>query len=432
MFEPATFSLFVRRHPPERGFLVAAGVADALSYLERFAFGPDDLAYLSDTGLFRPDFLDYLARLRFTGDVHAMAEGDLFFANEPILEVTAPLIEAQLIETYLINVVHFQSLIATKAARCYRAARGRQLVDFSLRRTHGSDAGLKVARASYIGGFDATSNVLAGKLYGIPIVGTMAHSFVMAFDNETDAFRAYGSTFPDAAALLIDTYDTLAAARLAAAVGRELGRQGHRLRGVRLDSGDLLDLSRKTREVLDGAGLRDTRIYASGGLNEYKLERLTAAGAAIDVFGVGTDMGTSGDAPWLDMAYKLVEYAGRPRLKLSAEKLTYPGRKQVYRFTAGGGVYAEDVLALRDESAEEAAKAVRQRRARGEPPRPLLTKVMEHGHTLGPQPALADARNRCLHEFGRLPDQYKALSNPAAYPVRLSARLYAFLAPAVR
>ncbi len=423
MFSPATFSLFVRSYPPGRGFFVAAGLPEALSYLEHFAFSEEDLAFLSHTGLFRPDFLDYLSRLRFTGEVHALPEGQIFFAQEPILEVTAPLIEAQLVETYLINALHLPCLVATKAARCFWAARGRGVVDFSLRRTHGSDAGLKVARSSYLCGFDGTSNVLAGKLYGIPTVGTMAHSFIMSFDEEVKAFEAYCETFPDSSALLIDTYDTLEGARRAAEVGLKLKAQGHRLRGVRLDSGDLLALSRQVRRILDDAGLKETRIYASGGLNEYQLEELTEAGAPIDVFGVGTDMGTSGDAPWLDMAYKLVEYAGKPRLKLSSRKVSYLGKKQIYRISNPQGQWVQDILALREETLQDLCQTEGVNPAEAEP---LLHKVMEEGKTLTPLPPLKEARENFLKNFDRLPDPHKALRQPAPYPVRLSRRLHTF------
>jgi nicotinate phosphoribosyltransferase len=350
MFAPATFSLFVRQLPPNRGFLVAAGLADVVRFLETFTFSAEDLAFLQQTGRFHSDFLDYLTHLRFTGDVYALPEGRLCFAHEPLVEITAPVIEAQIVETFVLNAIHMQTLIAGKAARCFHAAQGRMLVDFSLRRTHGVDAGLKVARASYLAGFNGTSNVLAGKLYGVPFYGTMAHSFIQSFDDEEAAFRAYADTFPDDTALLIDTYDTIAGAQRAARVGQALRQRGYRLRGVRLDSGDLLTLSQQTRNILDAAGLTDTRIYASGGLNEHEVARLVAGGAPIDVFGVGTDMGVSGDAPALDMAYKLVEYAGRPRLKLSSKKVSLPGKKQAFRVMDTEGQCARDVLGLREES----------------------------------------------------------------------------------
>lgn len=407
----ATFSLFVRDLPPERGFLVAAGLEDVLRFLEDFRFPPEALEYLESTGIFARPFLDYLAELRFTGDVWAVPEGTLVFAQEPILEITAPIIQAQIAETYVINQVHLQTMIATKAARCVAAARGRGVVDFALRRTHGVDAGLKVARCSYLVGFQATSNVLAGKVYGIPITGTMAHSFIMAFAEEEEAFRAFAETFPERAIFLIDTYDTLEGARRAARVGLELRERGRRLLGVRLDSGDLLALSREVRRILDEAGLPEVRILASGGLDEYRIEELVQAGAPIDAFGVGTRMGVSEDWPWLDMAYKLVAYEGRPARKLSPGKASLPGPKQVFRFYDEEGKMKEDILALREERIEGGA--------------PLLEKVMEGGRLLRPHPALAELRERFREAFGRLPEPYKALREAPRYPVRLSPSLEA-------
>ncbi len=442
MSASATFSLFVRNYPTDRGFFVAAGLAEVISYLESFAFSAEDIKFLSGTGLFDSDFLDYLSQLHFTGDVRAMPEGRIFFTNEPLIEVTAPMLEAQIVETYLINTMHLQSIIATKAARCFWAARGKGLVDFSLRRAHGTDAGLKVARASFIAGFDGTSNVLAGKLYGIPIVGTMAHSFIMSFDNEIEAFRAYAQTFPESSSLLIDTYDTATGARRATRVGQGLKAKGHKLRGVRLDSGDLLALSQDTRKILDTAELKDTRIYASGGLNEYKVEQLTTAGAPIDVFGVGTEMGTSGDAPWMDIAYKLVEYAGKPRLKLSTEKISYLGKKQVYRLFDSQGLFAQDLLALQEETWEEICQQVCPER-RGEAcfartregtpqAEPLLHKVMEGGKLCAPLPSLAAIREAFLADFRRLPNAYKTLRRPPSYLVSLTPRLFSFQQQAVQ
>jgi nicotinate phosphoribosyltransferase len=428
MFAPATFSLFVRKLPPDRGFLVAVGLEEVVHFLERFAFSADDLAFLRQTGRFPADFLDYLAQLRFTGDVYALPEGRLFFANEPLLEITAPIIEAQVIETFVLNAMHFQTLIASKAARCFQAAQGRMLVDFALRRTHGIDAGLKVARASYLAGFAGTSNVLAGKRYGVPFYGTMAHSFIQSFDEEEAAFRAYADTFPAETALLIDTYDTLAGAQRAARVGQSLYQRGYHLQGVRLDSGDLLALSQQTRTILDTAGLTDTRIYASGGLNEHEVAHLVTAGAPIDVFGVGTDMGVSGDAPSLDMAYKLVEYAGKPRLKLSSQKVSLLGKKQVFRLTDADAQYTRDFVGLREESLAEVGRAAEVPRERITP---LLEKVMDHGRLLHPLPTLDECRGLFLTEFARLPEAYKALRTPARYPVSLTLTLGRFQDEAV-
>ncbi|MBI4340641.1 MAG: nicotinate phosphoribosyltransferase [Chloroflexi bacterium] len=412
MHGEATFSLFARTLPPGRAYLVAAGLEDVLRYLQGLRFSPIDLDYLGSTGIFGADFLEHLKGFRFTGSVWAVPEGRLVFPNEPLLEVTAPIPEAQIVETYIINQVHLQTTIATKAARCLWAAGGRRLVDFSLRRTHGADAGLKVARASYIAGFESTSNVLAGRQYGIPIAGTMAHSYVSSFPEEIDAFRAYARTFPDASVFLIDTYDTLEGARKAAVVAREMEVAGHRLRAVRLDSGDLIALSRAVRKVMDDAGLVYVGIFASGGLDEYELETIARAGAPIGGFGVGTKMGVSADAPYLDMAYKLVKYAGHPVLKLSTGKVSLADQKQVYRGADAAGQLREDTIALRDEGMEGADQ-------------PLLARVMEGGRILHSLPSLDEIRLRFQDEFARLPHRYKALRGAPQYPVRLSPGLSA-------
>jgi len=406
----ATFSLFVRNLPPERGYLLAAGLDDALTYLEDLAFSSSDLAYLGGTGLFRSPFLDQLAAVRFTGSVRAMQEGTVCFAEEPLLEVTAPLIEAQLVETALINEIQLQTMAASKAARCVTAAEGRGLVDFGLRRTHGLATGLKVARASYLAGFEATSNVLAGKEYGIPIAGTMAHSYVEAFPSELDAFRAYARAYPDSAILLVDTYDTLEGTRRAARVGQELAAEGHRLRGVRIDSGDLASLSRAVRRILDEAGLSSTIVVASGGLDEYSIEETVAAGSAIDSFGVGTRMGVSADAPHLDLVYKLVATDGRPTLKLSADKATWPGAKQVWRRATASDF--GDWIGLEGESAPVGAE-------------PLLAEVMADGRRIGDRPTLGEVRARCRESLAALPRECLRLVSPDFGPVRFTAALLA-------
>jgi len=411
MFAPATFSLFVREYPPNRSYFVAAGLDDLLDYLESFHFQPDDLEYLERTSLFSSQFLTFLENLRFSGHVRAVHEGRIFFAAEPLLEITAPLIQAQLVETFVINAMNFPSLIASKAARCLYAAGDRRLVDFSLRRTQGTDAGLKVARASYIGGFIGTSNVLAGKLYDLPIYGTMAHSYVESFPHEIDAFRAFAKCFPKSTVLLIDTYDTVAGARKAASVAHEMGAAGHNLLAVRLDSGDLVHLSRQAREIFDAAGLREVRIFASGGLDEFGIQELLAAGARIDAFGVGTKLGVSADAPYLDTGYKMVEYAGRPVLKLSSGKVSLAGIKQVFRLTDERGSLRKDLIGLHDESLPE-----------GEP---LLQEVMKEGKRLLPSEPLDLIRQRFLEEFGRLPETYKKLRRADQYPVEATPRLQA-------
>jgi nicotinate phosphoribosyltransferase len=411
MFAPATFSLFVREYPPNRSYFVAAGLGDLLDYLESFHFQPDDLEYLERTSLFSSPFLAFLENLRFTGQVRAIHEGRIFFAAEPLVEISAPLIEAQLVETFVINAMNFPSLIASKAARCLYAAGDRRLIDFSLRRTQGTDAGLKVARASYIGGFIGTSNVLAGKLYGLPIYGTMAHSYVESFPHEIDAFRAFAKSFPKNTVLLIDTYDTVAGARKAVTVAHEMRAAGHALLAVRLDSGDLVHLSRQVGEIFDAAGLSEVRIFASGGLDEFSIQKLLAAGARIDAFGVGTKLGVSADAPYLDSAYKMVEYAGRPVLKLSSGKVSLAGIKQVFRLQDDRGLLRKDFIGLQDESVPE-----------GEP---LLQEVMKEGkRLLAPEP-LDAIRQRFLDEFGRLPERYRKLRGAKKYPLETTARLQA-------
>lgn len=419
MFEPATFSLFIRNYPPARNYFVSAGLEDVLGYLETLKFRSDDLTYLEESGFFNSDFFSYLRRFHFSGDVFAIPEGRLFFANEPVIEVRAPLIEAQIIETYLINAINLQVMIATKASRCVHAAFPRKLVDFSLRRTHGTDAGMKVARASYIGGFTGTSNVLAGKTYDIPIFGTMAHSYITSFDQEIEAFRAYAQSFPENVMLLVDTYDTVQGTKKAVKVGKEMALRGHRLRGIRLDSGDIAKLSRKVRKVLSAGGLKDTMIFASGAFDEFKIQEVLENGGDIDSFGVGTKMGVSADAPYLDMAYKLVKYADRPVLKLSPEKQTLASDKQVFRFTTPGGKIRKDIIAMRGE------------RIRGG--EPLLKRVMKAGKRIGKAPSLKSIQNTFLTEYSYLDERYKSIGkSEAAYPVTLSPRLRALQSRIIR
>lgn len=409
MADSATFSLFIRKFPPDRAYFVAAGLQDFLDFAANFHFSDSDLAYLKSTGTFSNDFLDYLKDMRFTGSIRALAEGEIFFDNEPILEVTAPILEAQILETFAINTINLQSMIATKAARCIHAASGRRLVDFSLRRTHGTDAGLKAARSSYIAGFVATSNVLAGKLYGIPITGTMAHSYISSFGDELKAYRAYARSFPDKTILLIDTYDTVAGAQKAAVVGQEMAKEGHKLVGVRLDSGDMAQLSRQVRKILDDAGLDETEVFASSNFDEYKIAKAITEGAMIDAFGVGTKMGVSSDAPYFDIVYKLVQYGGRPIMKLSTGKVNLPGEKQIFRKTDARGRFSEDVIGTWDETIEDT--------------RPLLEPVMKNGQLLRSHPSLQEIRERFKDNFESLDDSYKALEGPPTYPVRLSAKL---------
>jgi nicotinate phosphoribosyltransferase len=411
MVEPAAFSLFIRKYPPNRAYFVAAGLEDLLRYLANFQFSEGDLAYLKSTGMFRKDFLRYLKAMRFTGGVRALPEGEIFFAHEPILEISAPVIEAQIVETLVINTIQIQSMIATKAARCVHGAAGRGLVDFSLRRTHGIDAGLKVARSSYITGFVGTSNVLAGKLYSIPTAGTMAHSYVSSFGNEIEAFRAFARSFPKTSIFLIDTYDTVAGAEKAVIVGQEMAQRGDRLLGVRLDSGDMIRLSQEVRRILNEAGLEGTKVFASGSFDEYEIAEAIKKGAKIDAFGVGTKLGVSADAPYLDIVYKLVQYGERPIMKFSTGKANLPGEKQVFRKTDSQGHFIEDVMGTADEAVQGA--------------RPLLEPVMENGKLLRDHPSLQDIREHFKRSFQALDEKYKALKEPPVYPVGISPRLKA-------
>jgi nicotinate phosphoribosyltransferase len=409
VFAPATFSLFIRGEYSQRNFFVAAGLEQVLDELAAFRFSDQDISYLQSTGRFAADFLAHLTQLRFSGQVFAMPEGAIFFADEPILEVTAPIIEAQLLETFLLNTVGFQTMIASKAARCFHAAGGRPLIDFSLRRTHGKDAGLKVARSTFIAGFTGTSNVLAGRMYDIPISGTMAHSFVSAFNNERDAFAAYADTFPDHSIFLIDTYDTLAGAENAVAVAQEMKQKGNMLIGVRLDSGDMVDLSQKVRQILDDAGLSDVKIFASSGFDEFKIDHALSRGAKIDAFGVGTKVGVSADAPFVDIVYKMVRFKKRDVKKLSPGKTTLAGEKQVFRRSDQNGRYLEDVIGLKNETIAGA--------------RPLLESVMENGRIVHPHPSLGSLQDRFKKNFAALDNRYKSINDRSAYPVHISPRL---------
>lgn len=404
----AVFEFFVRRLPASRNFLVAAGLEQALEFLEGLRFSPEDLAWIEGCGRFRPGFADYLERLRFTGDVHAMPEGTVFFADEPILRVTAPLPEAQLVETRLINLLQFQTMVASKAARCVLAAPGKKLVDFGLRRAHGAEAGLLAARASFLAGFAGTSAALAAPAFGVPVFGTMAHSFVQVFDDEAAAFVAFARANPGNVTLLLDTYDTESGAVKAAAAVKALSREGIGVRSVRLDSGNLGLHARRVRAILDGAGLRDVAIFASGDLDEHALRRLTDEGAPIDGYGVGTRMTTSADAPSLDCAYKLEEYGGRARRKRSEGKSTWPGRKQVFRRAGPSGRPMLDVLTVEGDAQE------------GEP---LLGLVMRGGVRVRPAPSLLDARERARAQIAVLPDPLRGLAKAEPYPVEVSPAL---------
>jgi nicotinate phosphoribosyltransferase len=409
----ATFDLFVRELPPNRAYLVACGLEDVLDYLKNLRFQVPDLEYLRKQKLFSEGFLKYLAGFKFRGTVWAMPEGEVFFPEEPIIRVTASIIEAQIVESFLLNTINLQTMIASKAGRVVCAARDKRVYDFSLRRTHGAEAGIKVARASYIAGCSGTSNCLAGKLYGIPVVGTMAHSYVMSFKYEMDSFLAYSSIFPEKTILLVDTYDTQKGIENAISVGLYLKERGFKLGGIRLDSGDIVSLSKFSRRALDKAGLNYVKIFASGNLDEFKIEALLKKGAKLDYFGVGTNMGTSIDAPNLDVIYKISEVTNEeakflPTMKLSKAKVTYPGRKQVFRIEDKRGRFAKDILALDEEKIKG---------------RSLLVKVMERGRVVYKKPTLEQIRRLLRNNLNKFNPELKGIHPRYKYPVLISPGL---------
>ena len=410
MRETAVFELFVRKLPANRNFLMAAGLEQALTFLEQLRFTPEELEWVERSGRFGRGFAAHLAALRFTGDVHAMPEGTVFFADEPVLRVTAPFPEAQLVESRLINLVHFETLVASKASRGVLVAPGKLLVDFGLRRAHGAEAGLLAARASYIAGFTGTATVMAAPGMGIPVFGTMAHSFVQAHDDETAAFEHFAETYPRGTTLLIDTYDTELAAHKVVALAARLRARGIRVAGVRLDSGDLGALARSVRRILDEGGLTDVTIFASGNLDEYRVRDLVSAGAPIDGFGIGTSLVTSSDAPFLDAVYKLQEYAGKPRRKRSTGKATWPGRKQVYRHYDARDRLEHDVVTVESDT---------------QPGEPLLVPVMKNGRRLHAAETLDLARNRAAAQLASLPERLRLLET-SEVPYRVE------IAPALR
>jgi nicotinate phosphoribosyltransferase len=406
----AVFEFFVRRLPARRGFLLAAGLDDALDYLETLRFSAAEIDWLKSTGRFGDNLLDYLQAFRFTGDVHAIPEGSVCFPNEPLIRITAPLPQAQLVESRLINILHFQTLIASKAARMVLAAPGKILSDFGLRTAHGAEAGLYSARASYLAGFAGAANVLAGERYGVPIVGTMAHSYVQVHGDEMTAFENFARARPQGVILLIDTYDTEQGARKVIELAPRLAADGIAIRGVRIDSGDLTAMARKVRRILDEGGLRDVIILVSGGINEDVLQTMMKEKAPIDGFGIGVNLAASVDVPALDCAYKLQEYAGKPKRKLSEGKATWPGRKQVWRGYDADGRMRGDILSLENDR---------------QPGEALIVRVMRAGKRVAPVPTLAQIRERAAGDLKRLPGPLARLEQGFDYPVNVANALSA-------
>ncbi|MDF0674292.1 MAG: nicotinate phosphoribosyltransferase [Nitrospira sp.] len=408
MDEPAVFEFFVRKLPASRNFLVAAGLEQVLDYLFELRFSREEMAWLDQSGQFSSQLLYYLETLRFTGDVEAMPEGTIFFPHEPILRIVASLPQAQLVESRVMNLLNFQTMVASKAARSVLVAARKPLIDFGLRRAHGAEAGLLAARASYLAGFAGTATVLAGMAYGIPLYGTMAHAFVQAHEDEIVAFEHFAEAQPENVVLLIDTYDTEAAAAKVVSLAGKLKANGITVKGVRLDSGDLADHARKVRHILDEGGLPRAQILASGNLDEYRVKALVESGTPIASFAVGTAITTSSDAPSLDSAYKLQEYAGRPCRKRSEGKATWPGRKQVYRYLADDGRLDHDIVTTHDDQL---------------PGEPLLQLVMKNGRRLAHPPGLAELRRHAAARLEQLPEPLRALETVPAYDVRISPAL---------
>ncbi len=408
MQDAAVFEFYVRRLPPERNFLLAAGLDQVLAYLETLRFEPAEIAWLRQTGRFDLGFVDWLADFRFTGDVDGMPEGTVYFPGEPTLRVTAPLPQAQLVESRIVNLLHFQTVIASKAARMVLVRPDALLIDFGLRRAHGAEAGLLAARASFIAGFTGTATLLAEREFGIPVFGTMAHSYVEAHAGEADAFASFARTWPKDVVLLIDTYDTEAAARKVVQMAPELRRAGATLRAVRLDSGDLIALSHSVRRILDDGGLNEVRILVSSSVDEYFMQRAVAAAAPIDGFGIGTHLATSSDAPFLDCAYKLMAYGGKPRRKRSSGKETWPGGKQVFRTIGPDGRLAGGVVTVEGDRQEGT---------------PLVVPLMRAGQRIGPAESLSGIRARAAEQIARLSDDLRGLAPAAPFPVTIAPAL---------
>jgi len=404
----ATFDLFIRKLPQDWGYYIANSIEDAIDYITNIKFSEEDLEYLRKQEFFKPEFLEYLKAFKFEGDVYAVREGTPIFPNQPVLRVTAKRSQAQFVETALLNMINYQTMIASKTSRVVNAAKEAKVVDYGLRRAQEEDAAMKGARATYIGGAIGTSNVKAGKEYGIKILGTQAHSFIMSFPSEIEAFRAYVKTFPNKATLLIDTYDTIKGAKNAAIVAKELEKQGDRLSAVRLDSGDLCDLSKKVRQIFDEQGLHYVNIVASNDLNEYKIEELIRNGAKINGYGVGTEMITAKPVAAIPGVYKLVEDDGGAKIKLSPEKKTYPGKKQVYRVMGADGKCSHDILGLEYE---------------GLAGTPLLEKVVKQGRRVTARRSLDEIRQYTLECVSKLPDYLKEVRVTQHYEMKISGGL---------
>ncbi len=408
MEDTAVFECFVRTMPPQRGFLVTAGLTQLLEFLENVRFTPEELEWVANSGRFSRSFVDYLERFRFAGDLHAMPEGTVCFANEPMVRVTAPLPQAQFIETRLVNLLHYQTLIASKAARCVLAAAGKPVVDFGLRRSHGGEAGLFAARASYLAGFAGSATVMAQPFFDVPVFGTMGHSFVQAHQTEGHAFEHFADVQPENVIFLLDTYDTEQGAHTVVELAARLREKGIAIKGVRLDSGDLVEQAHRVRSILDDGELNDVQITVSGNLDEYAIQAMIEAGAPIDLFAIGTRLTTSADVPYLDCVYKLQEYAGRPSRKRSEGKETWPGPKQVYRHYDQRGRIAHDVVTTVADPQDG---------------NPLLRRVMESGRCCEPVPALHHARNRVTAELATLPGEMRRCREGSTIPVRISSAL---------
>lgn len=408
MGDTAVFECFVRTMPPQRGFFMAAGLAQLLEFLENVRFTPDELEWVADSGRFSRSFVEYLERFRFAGDLHAVPEGTVFFANEPVVRVTAPLPQAQLIETRLINLLHYQTLIASKAARCVLAAAGKPVIDFGLRRSHGAEAGLLAARASYLAGFAGSATVMAGPFFEVPVFGTMGHSFVQAHETERHAFEHFADVHPDNVVLLLDTHDTEKGAHTVVELASRLRSKGMTIKGVRLDSGDLVKQAQRVRRILDDGGLSEVQMTASGNLDEEAIRRLVAAQAPIDLYAVGTRLTTSADVPYLDCVYKLQEYSGRPSRKKSEGKETWPGPKQVYRHYDQRGRIDHDVVTAVSDPQDG---------------KPLLRQVMESGKCRERSPSLNHIREHATAELATLPDDMRRCRQGMTIPVQISSAL---------